>query len=102
MPAARKTDPYTSHLAADQVMEYTALQIRLMQIFEMGVKGYTDEELIRAYSMTFGISFPASDSSIRSRRAELRDRGNVSDSGQTRLTRLGHKSVVWVEAGRLF
>ena len=102
MPAARKSDPYTSHLAAEAVMEYTQLQYLIMSLFEASDTGYTDEELIVAYNRAYGIFKPASDASIRSRRAELRDRGNVSDSGQTRLTRLGHKSIVWVEAGRLF
>ena len=102
MPAARKMDPFTSHEAAASIMNYTRVQMLIMGLFDSCDGGYTDEELIRAYNNAYGQYLPASDSSIRSRRAELRDRNDVRDSGHTRLTRLGHKSVVWMSAGRMF
>lgn len=100
-PHARASDPYTSHLAAAAVMEYTQLQILIMGLFDASDNGYTDEELVKAYGRAYGNLKPASDSSIRSRRAELRDRGDLHDSGKTRLTRLGHKSIVWIPGGML-
>ena len=101
MPRARKSDPYTSHLAAEEVMNYTQVQIFILELFNNAVDGFTDEELVGAYNRTFGIQCPASDASLRSRRAELRDRNQLRDSGHTRMTRLGHKSIVWVTYERL-
>ena len=97
---ARHTDPFTSHLAASTIMDATTLQIRIVQCFDAST-GMTDEELIATYSRMWGNSFPATESSIRSRRAELRDRGAVVDTGRTRPNSNGNKSIIWDIEGRL-
>jgi hypothetical protein len=100
---ARKSDPYTSHLAAAAVvMDTTTLQIRILSVFEYAMNGLTDEELVKNYQRMWGVSFPATDSSIRSRRSELVNKGNVIDTGKTRLTKAGNKSIVWSIEGRMF
>ena len=100
MARARDTDPFTSHLAASTIMDATTLQIRIIQCFNAS-QGMTDEELITTYNRMWGNSFPATESSIRSRRAELRDRGAIVDTGRTRLNKNGNKSIVWDVEGRL-
>jgi hypothetical protein len=102
MVHTRKMDPFTSHLAASLIMDTTTLQIRILHCFESCEGGLTDEELIVVYKRVWGISFPATDSSIRSRRSELVNKGNVIDTGKTRLTKAGNKSIVWNIEGRMF
>ena len=81
-------------------MDATTLQIRIVECFLFG-QGMIDEELFAAYKRMFGISFPATESSIRSRRAELRDRGAIIDTGRTRINKNGNRSIVWDIEGRL-
>ena len=98
---ARRSDPLTSHLAAASVMDLTATQLYILESFGNG-NGFTDDELIKYYGSTYGRVHPASDSSIRSRRSELVDRGKLVDTGRTRPTAFGRASTVWDLAGRLF
>lgn len=99
---ARKSDPITSHLAADSIGDTTELQKRILVLLQISHIGLNDEQLIKCYKSAYGITFPASDSSIRSRRSELVIKGYLRDSGYTRPTATGHKSIVWVDAGRLW
>ena len=92
---ARNTDPQTSHDAAESVKNLSETQSRILNLFELPNNGYTDEELISSYFKHYGYWFPASDASIRSRRAELVKRGELRDSGQKRLTKLGRGTTVW-------
>lgn len=100
MARARNTDPYTSHLAASQIMDATTLQIRIIQCFDAS-QGMNDDELFACYKRMWGVSFPATEASIRSRRAELRDRGVITDTGRTRRNKNGNKSIIWDIEGRL-
>lgn len=102
MAHARKSDPFTSHLAAATIMDATTLQIRIIQCFDSVPGGLTDEQLVNLYNSMWGNSFPATESSIRSRRSELNHRGSIIDTGKTRNTKNGHKAIVWEIEGRLF
>ena len=92
---ARATDPWTSHSAADLIADVTPLQYRLLQCFDVEM-AMTDEELVQAYARTWGITWPATDSSIRSRRSELVGMGQLLPTNETRKTKAGHKSIVWI------
>ena len=92
---ARNTDPQTSHNAAESVKDLTGVQSRILKLFELPNNGYTDEELIRAYQKSYGSFFPATESSIRSRRSELVHRQYLRDSGEKRLTKAGRGTTVW-------
>lgn len=94
---ARTTDPLTSHEAAESsTYEHTSkTQLAIMAILRY--ESMTDTEIINAYRdlEDFGDVPRASDSGIRSRRAELVEAGLVSDSGEFRLTPANRKSIVW-------
>jgi hypothetical protein len=98
---ARSYDPQTSHDAAESVWNLTGVQERILALFEYRENGYTDEELIQDYFKAHRHLFPATDSSLRSRRSELVHRGELTDTGVKRLTRVGRKTTVWQLAGRL-
>ena len=99
---ARNSDPLTSHKAADSVDGVTELQDRILQLFELANNGFTDEELVRRYIRDFGSFYPASESSIRSRRSELVQRGFLRATEARRLTKMGRESTVWQLAGVIF
>ena len=98
---ARNSDPITSHMAANSVKDFTELQKRILSLFDMSNAGLTDEELIKAYKEAFGFVWPATDSSLRSRRSDLHHRGSLRDTGTKRLTKAGGKTIVWDIFGRL-
>jgi len=99
---ARNSDPQTSRDAANSVNNVTDLQARLLQLFEKPHVGYTDEELIREYAKSYLSWFPASESSIRSRRSELVHRGELRASELKRLTKNDRPSTVWMLSGVIF
>ena len=99
---ARNSDPQTSRDAADSVNNVTELQARILQLFEKPHGGYTDEELIREYTKSYSTWFPASESSIRSRRSELRDLGQLRATELKRPTKNGRLSTVWMLGGVIF
>lgn len=102
MPNTRTLDPSTSHQAAASVSNVSATQkaiLKLLSIFDM-----TDQDLIRYYNEQIRMGadardFPrASESGIRSRRAELVELGLVQDSGQRTTLDSGRKAIVWTVA----
>lgn len=95
MPNARRTDPQTSHDAAATVENVTITQRFVLQAL---TKPRTDPELIEAYRQLKKAP-PASESGIRTRRAELVDKGLVLDSGARTLTPFGRKAIVWSASG---
>lgn len=99
---ARTQDPATSHEAARSVGDLRGSQFDVLKVFrDFGHgKGFTDEELLRAYKrgVEAGIIRAQSDSGIRSRRRELADAFFVIDSGRRVPTRSGRLAVVWVLA----
>jgi len=94
---ARVTDPSTSHEAAESSSpEHTSkTQLAIMAILRY--EPMTDLEIERAYRdlEDFGDVPRASESGIRSRRAELVLKGLVEASGEYRPTPSGRKSIVW-------
>lgn len=94
MPRARKTDPKTSHDAAESVNQVTRTQEYVLRALR---RPRNDSQLIEAYR-SYKTAPRASESGIRSRRAELVDRGLVVDSGQRVKTESGRWSIVWRSA----
>lgn len=94
MPRARKTDPKTSHDAAESVNEVTRTQEYVLKALR---RPRNDAQLIEAYR-SYKTAPRASESGIRSRRAELVDRGLVVDSGQRVKMDSGRWSIVWRSA----
>ena len=86
MARARNTDPITSHLAAKSVNVLKALR-----------RARTDVELVEAYN-NLKTAPRASDSGIRSRRAELVRRGMVIDTGKRVRLDSGRYAIVWGRA----
>ena len=95
MPKARKTDPKTSHEAAKSVVRVTETQLIILQLLR---KSMTDQELISAYKKLMPYKAPpASESGIRSRRAELVQFSLVKAKGESK-TMFGRKCIVWGQA----
>lgn len=99
-PYARQTDPQTSHDAAKSVGNVTATQNTILLL--LNIEGMTDTDLVLAYSRmnrTSPETAPrASESGIRSRRAELVARGLVQDSGDRVKLQSGRMATVWIRA----
>lgn len=92
MSRARATDPQTSHDAGDAVKDMTETQAYIIRVLEK--KPRNDSQLIAAYR-NFKRAPMASDSGIRSRRAELVKSGLVSDTGARVVLPSGRRSIVW-------
>ena len=95
MPNARNTDPKTSHDAAESVTNLTQTQATILRVLQ---RPRTDTQLIEAYRKLKRAPL-ASESGIRSRRAELVDKGLVVDSGNRGLTPFNRQSIVWAVNG---
>lgn len=93
MAKARKTDPKTSHDAADSVKDITRTQEYILKALR---KPRNDSQLIEAYR-SFKTAPQASESGIRSRRSELVGAGLVTDSGNRVKMPSGRYSIVWAK-----
>jgi hypothetical protein len=99
MALARLTDPETSHEAAESVKDITATQNAILKL--LSIMPMVDEDLIHYYQQQVSMGadardFPrASESGIRSRRAELVRLGRVVDSGERNITVSRRKAIVW-------
>jgi hypothetical protein len=92
MPKARKTDPQTSHEAAKSVGMVSETQLIILRLLG---KPMSDQQLVLAYSKLMPFKAPlASESGIRSRRAELVQLGLVEAKGESK-TLFGRKCIVW-------
>jgi hypothetical protein len=88
-PAARPTDPWTSHAAATDTPGRSVLRDALLdQLRHSGPDGATDDELWLAHP-------DALLGSVAKRRHDLVVTGLVVNSGRTRPTRRGCPAVVW-------
>jgi hypothetical protein len=98
MPGARATDPSTSHEAAASVKNLSRTQSGILGILRVPC---TDEQLIARYQSMYlkmPALFPrASDSGIRSRRAELFKLGLVEPIGYSK-TKANRKTIIWSKA----
>jgi hypothetical protein len=91
MANARKTDPQTSHDAARSVGDVTMTQEYVLKALQ---KPRTDVQLVEAYRNTKAAPV-ASESGIRSRRAELVRLGLVHDTGNRFVLPSGRRAIVW-------
>lgn len=98
MPNARILDPSTSHQAARSVTNVTQTQHAILEIYRQFRNGLTDYELVTIYQREArAYDYPqASESGIRSRRAELVDQGRVEDTGKRVKLPSGRSAIVWV------
>lgn len=94
MPYTRNSDPLTSHWAEQSVTNLTETKLVILTLLDTGM---TDEQLIKAYNncVDLGIASKASESGIRSRRAELVKQGAVIDTGMLGETGSGRRSIIW-------
>lgn len=102
MALARLTDPQTSHDAAASVKDITKTQNAILKL--LSITPMADEDLIHYYRQQISMGadsydFPrASESGIRSRRAELVKAGKVVDTGQRQKLASGRHAIVWAAA----
>lgn len=94
MATARKTDPQTSHDAAKSVKNITETQKAILRLL---AKPITDVDLVKLYKKT-PTAPKASESGIRSRRAELVELGLVKDTGARTKLSSGRYAIVWKRA----
>lgn len=100
MPAARTSDPETSHAAARSAQNPTEVQQHILEVLraQTDPRGLTDDDLYTAYSLRAirnGWALPTPQS-VRSRRAELKRSDRVRFSGHYGRTDTGRKSRRWV------
>jgi hypothetical protein len=97
-PVARRTDPETSHEAADSVTDITAKQEAVLRALR-GIGRATDVYLREHYlelSRYYPMAYPRqSESGLRSRRSELVDKGYVYDTGERDVLDSGRRAIVW-------
>ena len=91
---ARKTDPKTSHDAADSVDNITATKRHILKMLRTPK---CDDQLLVMWKTSKGAP-EASESGIRSRRAELVREGRVVDTGKRIVLRSGRSAIVWKAA----
>jgi len=92
MPNARRTDPKTSHDAAKSVKGITLTKGYILRAINK--RSRTDVQLLEAYR-NYKTAPLASESGIRTRRAELVDMGMIRDSGKRAVLPSGRKAIVW-------
>ena len=97
MPHARTLDPSTSHQAAASVGNLTDTKRAILILLQTAM---TDNEMIQRYQANAHAGFVpmASESGIRSRRAELVADGFVEDSGAREKLPSGRNAILWVKA----
>lgn len=95
MPAARHTDPHTSHDAAASVKDITATQAAILKLLAIP---HTDADLVWYYQQGWNDTPRASESGIRSRRADLVKLGLVVDTGRRKKLPSGRYAIVWKAA----
>ena len=95
MAKARKTDPATSHEAAESVKDVTLTQSFILRVLKKRPR--TDVELIEVFR-DYKTAPNASESGIRSRRAELVRQGLVKDTGIRKMLPSRRWAIVWTVA----
>lgn len=96
MATARLTDPETSWMAARSLKAERISETQRVILGILQTAPSTDEDIIYIYKKgaTQGLWKPASDSGIRSRRAELVTRGLVHKVG-IGTNEFGNKMTIW-------
>ena len=97
MRHARTLDPVTSHEAAASSTEEHTTKTKLAILAILAYGEMTDTEIVNAYRdlEDFGDVPRASDSGIRSRRAELVDEGKIRPTGYYRKSPSGRRCNIW-------
>ena len=95
LPRARRTDPDTSHAAADSVHDLRASQAAVLWVLTLLGGRATDEQIADAYTPDYPRRPQQSPSGLRTRRRDLVDRGVVRDSGERVRLRTGRQAIVW-------
>ena len=95
MPNARTTDPHTSREAAASVNNVSETQEVILAL--LSGQPMTDQDLVVAFNSLLWAP-RASESGIRSRRAELAARGAVVDTGMRTTLASGRRAIVWAVA----
>lgn len=90
-PRARTTDPTTSHEAADSVRDITLVQEWVVRALR---RPADDTELIARYR-NLKRAPRASESGLRTRRAELVAKRVIIDSGKRTTLESGRSAIVW-------
>ncbi len=91
-PAARRTDPETSHDAAKSVKDLGFSHRRIYTLFQK-YGPMTDTSLRRVYRDEW--LMPISESGLRTRRNELTVMELVVDTGARQKLASGRQSIVW-------
>ena len=96
---ARRTDPSSSHAAAQSVTDLTAKQQAVLRVAKV-IGRFTLDGLVGRYHQErewcIDESIPRqSDSGIRTRCHELVKAGKIIDSGERRVLITGRKAIVW-------
>lgn len=96
MANARKLDPQTSHDAANSVQHLTQTQMGILNVLSKTDLPLSDERIIELYEVQVrhGLLPRASQSGIRSRRAELTELGLVEPRAFGR-TVSGRRCTLW-------
>lgn len=89
---ARRTDPQTSHQAAERVRRIRESQADVLTAIRL-FGPISDEQLIKKYRAN--VYMWQSDSGIRTRRSELVKLGVVVDSGLRGRTASNRQTVLW-------
>lgn len=98
-PAARRTDPPTSHQAAASVKGLTKKQRAVLHLLSR-IGPCTDRKLVAEYQRRYQVPVPQrpypgqTDSGIRTRRHELADKGLVRQHSEERLES-GRMAATW-------
>lgn len=90
MPHARRTDPETSHEAAESVTNITPLKQEILQRL---MTPMTDADLYEL--LTISSRLIVTESGVRSRRSELVQAGLVRDTGARQKLKTGRNAIVW-------
>jgi len=96
MPSARRTDPSTSHEAAQGLTPEALTETQAAILKLLTVQPMTDDNLLINHSAgaATGRWRAASDSGIRSRRSELVSRGLITEVDRAK-TRFNRAAIVW-------
>lgn len=96
MPHTRTLDPSTSHQAAASVRNVGKTQQVILKL--LTEYALADQDLIQFYNnrARTDVNVPrASESGIRSRRAELVELGLVKDTGRRQKLDSGRSAIIW-------
>lgn len=98
---ARRTDPHTSHEAADSVRNQNVTHTRILRLLDT-YGNLCDTDIAYALTRASHGEVTVSASGLRTRRSELVSKGYVEDSGLRSRLPSGRRSIIWkiTQAGR--